>query len=136
MKTNNLNQKPLLAVIAVLLLMSGILYSQTNSNMNTANTSVTMVASAEDVISVARPAVTVAPNPSTGPVTVSFTTAISGKIGISVMDSRGTPLFVIDAMAKIGNNKVDLDLSPYGSGNYAVIVSGAGIYGRVVVAIK
>lgn len=139
MKTNNQNLKSMLTIIAILLTFNGMLYAQTQSNLNFAaagNTTGTIYVSSEEGVSMARQEVTVVPNPSTGPVTVRFSTTLSGKVAITVMNSNGAPLFAIDALAKIGSNQVPLDLSALGSGSYSVVVSGAGVYGRVVAVVK
>ncbi len=133
MKTRNLNPKLLFAALAIILLSSGIVYSQTLNNMNLTFAS---AANTEEMIVTSRPVVSVVPNPSSGPITVRFTSEISGKVGISVMSSHGIPLFVVDAVAVVGSNAIALDLTPYGPGNYQVFVSGAGINARVGAVIK
>ncbi len=133
MKTRNLNPKLLFAAFAIILLSSGILYSQTLNNVNLTYAS---AATTEEMIVTSRPVVSVVPNPSSGPITVRFVADMSGKICISVMSSHGIPLFVVDAVAVVGNNAIALDLTPYGPGNYQVFVSGAGISARVGAVIK
>lgn len=125
----------LFAAFAIILLSSGMLYSQTLQDQNISYASA-VVASSDEMIVTARPVVSVVPNPSSGPITVRFITEISGKVAISVQTSHGVPLFVVDALAKVGNNEIPLDLSPYGYGNYQLFVTGAGIYARVGVVIK
>lgn len=132
MKTRNLNPKLLFAAFAIILLSSGILYSQT---LNTVNLTYA-AATTEEMITSTRPVVSVVPNPSSGPITVRFVADMSGKVGITVMTSYGVPLFVVDAVAVVGNNAIALDLTPYGPGNYQVFVSGAGISARVGAVIK
>ena len=132
MKTRNLNPKLLFAAFAIILLSSGILYSQT---LNTVNLTYA-AATTEEMIASTRPVVSVVPNPSSGPITVRFVADLSGKVGITVMTSYGVPLFVVDAVAVVGNNAIALDLTPYGPGNYQVFVSGAGISARVGAVIK
>lgn len=129
----------MLAIVAILLSFNGMLHAQTQSNLNVAaagNAASTIYVSSEEGVSMARQEVTVVPNPTTGPVTVRFSTTISGKVAITVMNSNGAPLFAIDALAKIGSNQVPVDLSALGSGSYSVVVSGAGVYGRVVAVVK
>ena len=132
MKTRNLNPKLLFSAFAIIILSSGILYSQT---LNTVNLTYA-AATTEEMIMTSRPVVSVVPNPSSGPITVRFVADMSGKVGISVMTSNGIPLFVVDAVAVVGNNAIALDLTPYGPGNYQVFVSGAGISARVGAVIK
>jgi hypothetical protein len=132
MKTRNLNPKLLFAAFAIILLSSGILYSQT---LNTVNLTYA-AATTEEMITTSRPVVSVLPNPSSGPITVRFVADMGGKVGITVMTSYGVPLFVVDAVAVVGNNAIALDLTPYGPGNYQVFVSGAGISARVGAVIK
>ncbi|MBK9732856.1 MAG: hypothetical protein IPO83_16510 [Chitinophagaceae bacterium] len=140
MKSTNVNLKSLFAVITMLFVINGMLCAQNRNALNsisTANAPTTaLFVSSEEGASIARPDVTVVPNPSSGPVTVRFTATVSGKIGITVMNSNGSAMFVIEGIAKVGSNQIAIDLTSYGSGNYPIVVSGAGVYGKVVAVIK
>lgn len=88
-----------------------------------------------ETTSPSRSGVSVTPNPSTGPIVVRYFSSTGGKIGITISSANG-PICVMDVIASVGNNQVAMDLSGYGAGSYAILVSGAGVFGKTSVVIK
>ncbi|MBA2423513.1 MAG: T9SS type A sorting domain-containing protein [Chitinophagales bacterium] len=80
--------------------------------------------------------VRVYPNPSNGPIELTFHSKVSGKYGITIFDDAGNGLLSIDGIASEGTNHISLNLSGYGPGRYPISVTGEGIVAKVLVIIK
>ncbi len=80
--------------------------------------------------------VRVYPNPSNGPIELTFYSEVSGVVGITLFFNQGTGALIIDALVVQGINHFSLDLSSYGPGRYPIFISGEGIFAKVFVIIQ
>ncbi len=92
--------------------------------------------SVQEKLDLARGNAMVFPNPSEGPIELTFYSEVSGKYGITVFDSEGNGLLSIDGVSSMGTNHISLDLSGYGPGRYPISITGQGIVAKVLVIIK
>jgi|GEM_PF-4835269 len=78
----------------------------------------------------------IVPNPASQKTDITYISTIPpGNVDIKVFDMKGTELISISDLAKVGENKIEIDISSLAGGNYVLVISGGGSTNNAVLKI-